>query len=141
MQELYKMKKLIASVAQISCIESEVENNLAHASELVLAAHERKTELLLFPEFMSQGYRLTEEIWNSAEPFDGPTIAELGDDETIGTGQVSLVPDLRRNEKIPKNSRYIYPGPKGREIIKLMEFQGYLKYTFNNRRKSKALSV
>jgi N-carbamoylputrescine amidase len=72
---------------------------------------------------------------------DGSDLAELGPDEDIGTGQVSLDPGFRRNEIVPKYSRYIYPGPTGREIIRLMEFQGYLKYAFSSRRKNKALSL
>ena len=71
------MKTIQVSVAQISCVDGEVEKNLAHAHEMASEAHKKNAELLLFPEFMSQGYRLTQEIWNSAEPFDGPTTSWL----------------------------------------------------------------
>jgi hypothetical protein len=158
---------------------------------------------------MSQGYHLTTEIWNSAEPFygptnkmtsqadidrlnslpghvahiynnilgvpilmcnksgnwdspvpnklsgtpnnhifsgrsiildaDGTTIVELGTKESIGFGQVTLNPELRKKSPVPKHSRYIYPGPLGREIIRFMEWRGRLSYTFNKLRKQKAL--
>jgi len=71
------MQTLIAAVAQISWKDGDVLYNLKHASELVLLGTKRGAQLILFPEFMSQGYRLTNEIWNSAESFDGPTTSWL----------------------------------------------------------------
>jgi N-carbamoylputrescine amidase len=315
------MRTLRVSLAQITCIDGAVEQNLSHAYELANEASRNGAELVLFPEFMPQGYRLTNELWNSAEPFvgpttnwlcstavnlnmyvgtsfleaksghflntfamadpsgkiagvvrkkypsmweayffkgfsgdhtfetdfgrvgvgicfdnhtynvaskisksnpdlvlmphsyctptipnkltscddidrlnnlpvkvahlyngflgvpvlmcnksgswdspvpnkmfgapkdfkfsgkstiidaDGTTINELDDKEAIGFGQVKLNPDMRRNVQIPKHSRYIYPGPFGREMIRLMELQGYLNYTFNRKRKRKALTI
>lgn len=309
------MKTLRVSVAQITCIDGSVEHNLSHAFELATVASKNNAELVLFPEFMPQGYRLTNEIWNAAEPYNGPTtnwlcttarglniyvgtsflearnghfvntfvmadpsgkivgvvrkrypsmweayyfkgaagdhiietefgkvgvgicfdnhtykvasliskgnpdivlmphsyctptvpnklttmddierlkslpvkvarlynsffgvpvlmcnksgnwdspvpnkifgspkdftfsgksaiidadgdiLVELDDHETIGYGRVNLDPALKKNGTIPKYSRYIYPGPAGREIIRLIEFQGYLNYTFNRLRK------
>jgi predicted amidohydrolase len=49
--------------------------------------------------------------------------------------------DLPIRKPIPKHSRYIYPGPIGREIIRLMEWQGKLSYTLNKERKKMALSA
>lgn len=71
------MKKLIAAVAQLSCKDGDVKYNLNHASELLRQGKIKGAQLILFPEFMSQGYRLTSEIWDSAEPFDGPTTSWL----------------------------------------------------------------
>ena len=68
------MKNLKVSVAQMTCIDCSVEHNLSHAYELATEAVKNGAELLLFPEFMPQGYSLTNEIWETAEPFDGPTI-------------------------------------------------------------------
>jgi N-carbamoylputrescine amidase len=315
------MKTLKVSVAQITCHDGNVKYNLSHAYEMASEANKKGAELLLFPEFMSQGYRLTEEIWNSAEPFDGATtrwlcetarqfnmyigssflesltghflntfvlagpsgeiagtvrkrypsmweayffkgysgdhtfetdfgrvgvgicfdnhthkvasliakgkpdivlmphsyctptnpnklsttedierlknlplmvarlyngflgvpvimcnksgswdspvpnkilgipkdfkfsgksaiidadgvtVTELNDQEAIGFGQVNLNPGMRKNDIIPKHSRYLYPGPIGREIIRLIELQGYLKYSFSRKRQRKASSV
>jgi len=315
------MKTLKVSVAQITCINGKVEKNLSHAFELASQAGKNGAELVLFPEFMSQGYLLTKEIWDSGEPFnglttkwlcdtarqlnifigssfleankghflntfamagpsgkivgtvrkrypsmweayffkgsdgkhtfetdfgrvgvgicfdnhtykvasllsdgnpdiilmphsyctptipdkmisvddierlnsrpgqvahlyndiigvpiamcnksgswdspvpnkmlgtpknfrfsgrstiidaDGTTITELDDKETVGIGQVTLNPEFRKKTIIPKHSRYIYPGPIGREILRLMEFQGRLNYAFNKQRKQKAHSI
>jgi N-carbamoylputrescine amidase len=315
------MKTLNVSVAQITCIDGAVEQNLLHAYELAHEASKRGAELVLFPEFMPQGYRLTNEIWDAAEPFDGPTtnwlcatarelniyvgtsfleaknghfvntfamadpsgkiagvvrkryssmweayffkgvagdhiietefgkagvgicfdnhtykvasliskanpdiilmphsyctptvpnklttsddierlkslpvkvarlyneytgapvlmcnksgnwdspvpnkilgspkdftfsgkssiidadgtfLAKLDDNEAIGYGLVHLDPNLKNCCNIPKYSRYIYPGPVGREIIRLMEFQGYMNYIFSRKRKRKARSI
>lgn len=315
------MRTLNVSVAQITCLDGRVEHNLSHAYEMASEANKKGADLLLFPEFMPQGYRLTEDIWDSAEPFDGPTtswlceaarqfnmfigtsflesrkghflntfvmagpsgkiagtvrkrypsmweayffkgfsgehsfetdfgrvgvgicfdnhtynvasliskgnpdivlmphsyctptipnklttyndidrlnnlpvkvarlyngfmgvpvlmcnksgswdspvpnkmfgtpkdfkfsgkstiidadgrtITELDDKEAIGYGQVMLNPDMRKKVPIPKHSRYLYPGPVGREIIRLMELQGYMNYIFNRKRKLKARSI
>lgn len=69
--------RLTAAVAQITCIDGDISANLNHSSELVLQGVSNGAQLILLPEFMSQGYRLTPEIWNSAEPFDGPTVSWL----------------------------------------------------------------
>jgi N-carbamoylputrescine amidase len=315
------METLRVSVAQITCIDGAVEHNLSHAYDFAAEASKNGAELVLFPEFMPEGYRLTNEIWNSAETFDGPTtnwlcataqkfnmyvgtsfleaknghfvntfamsnpsgkiagvvrkrypsmweayyfkgtdeahifetefgkvgvgicfdnhtykvasliskgnpdivlmphsyctptipnklttrddierlknlplkvarlyndflgvpvlmcnksgmwdspvpnkifgtpkdfafsgksaifdadgncLVELDNHETEGYGLVNLDPALKKNDTIPKYSRYIYPGPAGREIIRLMEFQGYLNYTFNRQRKRKSNSL
>ena len=67
------MNTITLSAAQITCKDGKVSENLEHAGTLALQASQQGAQLLLFPEFMSQGYRLTPELWDSAEPFDGPT--------------------------------------------------------------------
>lgn len=47
--------------------DGQVHSNLEHASEFTLQAVQRDAQLVLFPEFMSQGYCLTEALWDSAE--------------------------------------------------------------------------
>jgi N-carbamoylputrescine amidase len=69
---------------------------------------------------------------------DGTCLSELDDSEKIGYGCITIDPTLKNRGTIPKYSRYIYPGPSGREIIRLMEFQGYLNYRFSRLRKQKA---
>ncbi len=71
---------------------------------------------------------------------DGSLRGELGDEETVLVGTVTLDPSLKKQTRPPKYSRYIYPGSAGREIIRLMEFRGSLSYTFSKLRKDKALS-
>jgi hypothetical protein len=63
---------------------------------------------------------------------------ELGDEETIAEGQITLDPSKKRQSKIPKYSRYVYPGPLGREIIRFMEWRGRLSYQSSKVRKEKA---
>jgi N-carbamoylputrescine amidase len=314
------MKKLTLAAAQITCQDGRVQENLARATQMAEQAQTQDAQLVLFPEFMSQGYLLTSALWDSAEPFDGPTIrwlsetsrrlgiylgtsflevrnghflntfaladpsgkilgsvrkrnpsmweayffkgergnpyldtdlgrigvgicfdnhtyeiasavlqsnidlmlmphsyctptqptkmtsqadidrlnrlpvrvahlynewfgvpvlmcnksgawdspvpdttlgtpkdfrfsgrstlldadgtqrGELGDEETVLVGTVTLDPTLKKRTRPPKYSRYIYPGSPGREIIRLMEFRGSLSYTFSKLRKDKALS-
>jgi N-carbamoylputrescine amidase len=71
---------------------------------------------------------------------DGTLCGELGDEETVLAGTVTLDPALKKQSRPPKYSRYIYPGSPGREIIRLMEWRGSLSYTFSKLRKAKALS-
>jgi len=73
------MKQLTLAAAQIACRDGDVHSNLEHASLLAQQAHEKDAQLLLFPEFMPQGYRLTPELWDSGEPFDGPTTRWLSE--------------------------------------------------------------
>jgi N-carbamoylputrescine amidase len=68
------MRTIIASTAQMTCLDGKTADNLNHATALVERAVRQNSQLILFPEFMTTGYRLTQEIWDSAELFDGPTI-------------------------------------------------------------------
>jgi N-carbamoylputrescine amidase len=72
---------------------------------------------------------------------DGTLRGQLGDEETVLVGTVTLDPALKKQTRPPKYSRYIYPGSPGREIIRLMEWRGSLSYTFSKLRKAKALSL
>jgi N-carbamoylputrescine amidase len=67
------MKLLTLAAAQITCQDGKVNENLAHATTMAEQAHAQGAQLILFPEFMPQGYLLTPALWDSAEPFDGPT--------------------------------------------------------------------
>ena len=69
---------------------------------------------------------------------DGTVCGELGDEETMLVGTVTLDSSLKKQTCPPKYSRYIYPGSPGREIIRLMEFRGSLSYNFSALRKQKA---
>lgn len=67
------MKTLFVASAKMTCQGGQVRANLEHATELTVQAVQSGTQLVLFPEFMSWGYRLTTELWDSAEPYSGPT--------------------------------------------------------------------
>ncbi len=71
---------------------------------------------------------------------DGTCRGELGDEEAVLVGTVTLDPTLKKQTRPPKYSRYIYPGSAGREIIRFMEWRGSLSYSFSKLRKAKALS-
>jgi N-carbamoylputrescine amidase len=61
----------------MECQPGRVQDNLAHASRFVEAAARRGAQLVLLPELMPGGYLLTEDIWDCAEQFGGPTAAWL----------------------------------------------------------------
>jgi N-carbamoylputrescine amidase len=62
---------------QIDCRPGRVQENLSHAAGLVEAAARQGAQLVLLPELAPGGYSLTEEIWDCAEPWGGPTCAWL----------------------------------------------------------------
>jgi Carbon-nitrogen hydrolase len=64
-------------VVQIDSRVGDVAGNLKHAGDLVEEAANQGAQLVLLPELMPSGYTLTEEIWNYAEPFYGPTVGWL----------------------------------------------------------------
>jgi predicted amidohydrolase len=73
------MKILNLAAAQITCQDGKTLENLARATPMAEQAHAQGAQLVLFPEFMPQGYRLTPDLWDSAEAFDGPTTRWLGE--------------------------------------------------------------
>ncbi len=66
---------------------------------------------------------------------------ELGNEEAIAIGEVTLNSNLKKESQPPKYSRYIYPGPAGREVLQLLETIGGWNYRRSKRRKEKALEV
>ena len=73
------MKKLTLAAAQITCQDGRVQENLTRATQMAEQAQAQGAQLVLFPEFMPQGYLLTSALWDSAEPFDGPTTCWLSE--------------------------------------------------------------
>jgi hypothetical protein len=71
------MRTYMLAAAQMICQDGDVRANLEHASALAQQASHQGAQLLLFPEFMPQGYLLTPTLWDAAEPFDGITICWL----------------------------------------------------------------
>jgi N-carbamoylputrescine amidase len=70
-------KQLRIGVVQMDCCVGDIRGNLAHAGELVETTQQQGAQIVLLPELMPSGYTLTEEIWDYAEPFSGPTVAWL----------------------------------------------------------------
>lgn len=72
-----KSTSLRVGAVQIDCQAGQVQENLRHATVLVEAAVQKGAQLVLLPELMPSGYLLTEEIWDCAEPWNGPTCSWL----------------------------------------------------------------
>lgn len=71
------MRKLKVAAAQVRCEPLRTMENLAHAESLIEQAASEGAELVLLPELMPGGYILTEDLWKTAERFDGPSVAWL----------------------------------------------------------------
>jgi N-carbamoylputrescine amidase len=72
-----KNTTLTVAAAQMICQDGNIDANLAHAESFVRRAAAQGAHLLIFPEFMSPGYRLTPQLWDAGESFDGPTVRWL----------------------------------------------------------------
>lgn len=66
----------VASV-QMESENGNIAGNLKHATGFVEEAAKRGAKLILLPEFMATGYSFTEDIWDSGEPKEGPTVKWL----------------------------------------------------------------
>lgn len=64
---------LTVAAVQMACQLGERDGNLEIAGKLIEEAALQGASLVLLPEMMPGGYTLNEAIWETAEPFDGPT--------------------------------------------------------------------
>lgn len=71
MKSVMSSKPLTLAAIQMRSEPLQLERNLAHAETLVEQAARQGAKLVLLPELMPGGYRLTEEIQHTARPFDG----------------------------------------------------------------------
>jgi N-carbamoylputrescine amidase len=71
-------RPLRVAAVQMTCELGALDGNLEFATSFVEDAARQGAEFVLLPELMSGGYTLTEQIWETAEPFDGPTTRWLG---------------------------------------------------------------
>jgi N-carbamoylputrescine amidase len=72
------MKRQIKVAAvQVRSEPLRVAENLAHAEPFISEATSAGAQLVLLPELMPGGYLLTEEIWQTAEPWSGSTVRWL----------------------------------------------------------------
>ena len=69
--------QLCVAVVQMCCQLGDRAANLARAGDLIEDARRQHAQLVLLPELVPGGYTLTEALWDTAEPFDGPTVAWL----------------------------------------------------------------
>lgn len=68
-----KPETLTIATVQVACQLGDREGNLANAAQYVEQAAQQGAKLILLPEMMPGGYTLNETIWETAEPFDGPS--------------------------------------------------------------------
>lgn len=68
-----KPNELTVAAVQIACQFGDRGGNLANAEKYIEQAAQQGAELVLLPEMMPGGYTLNEAIWETAEPFDGPS--------------------------------------------------------------------
>ena len=71
------MGRLRVAAVQMDCIPGGTRTNLLKATRLAEQAAAQGAALILLPELMPGGYRMTEEIWASAESAAGPTVSWL----------------------------------------------------------------
>lgn len=67
------MRWLTVAAVQMESGNGMVEANLERATGFAEKAASLGAELVVFPEFMPTGYIFSKEMWDSAEPSDGPT--------------------------------------------------------------------
>jgi len=72
-----KASDLRVSAVQMDCQPGQVSENLRRAVPCVQQAAERGAQIVLLPELMPNGYCLTEALWDSAEPLEGPIVSWL----------------------------------------------------------------
>ncbi|MCR6629509.1 MAG: carbon-nitrogen hydrolase family protein [Magnetospirillum sp.] len=65
------------AAVQMECEPLQRDRNLERAAALVEQAASQGAQIVLLPELMPGGYLLTEEMWQSAEPPEGPSVAWL----------------------------------------------------------------
>jgi N-carbamoylputrescine amidase len=70
-------KSIKLAAVQIECEVGRTKENLARATHLIEQAANHDPNVILLPELTPGGYVLTEEIWSTAEPFNGQSVAWL----------------------------------------------------------------
>jgi N-carbamoylputrescine amidase len=72
---------------------------------------------------------------------DGAVVARGGTDEGVAIADVCLDP-ARKTHRAPRAySRWIYPGPRGREVLRLLEWWEGRRYRRSTRRRELAASI
>lgn len=72
---------------------------------------------------------------------DGSVKASLDDNEGVIVADVTIDPSHKKQPVVPHYGRYVYPGPAGRSVLRLVEAMGRLHYQRSSRRKTKAQSL
>lgn len=70
-------RTLRVAAVQMESRNSDVRGNLERATQHVDEAAQRGATLIVLPEFMPTGFIFTKEMWDAAEPREGPTVQWL----------------------------------------------------------------
>lgn len=72
---------------------------------------------------------------------DSSVKARLGDDEGVLVAEVTLGSSRKTRPKPQRYGRWVYPGPPGRDILRIVEVVAGLSYALNSERKKKGREV
>jgi N-carbamoylputrescine amidase len=112
-QQTVQPHKLRVAIVQMASVFGQVERNLSHAADLVEEAARQSVQLVLLPELMPSGYRLTKEIWDYAEPTHGRTAAWLC--ETAGRWGIWLGASFIEADGEDFYNTFVLANPQGKE--------------------------
>lgn len=77
-----KGRTVRVAAVQMESKNGLIDDNLKHATPLVDRAAQEGAKLIVLPEFMPTGYIFTTDIWDGAEPKEGPTVTWLRENST-----------------------------------------------------------
>lgn len=112
-----KNKTIRVAAIQAISRNGQISKNLAHAEPFVMKAKAEGAELILLPEFFATGYNLSQDIWNAAEPHNGPTVQWLKDQsikKSVWIGTSFL--EARDNDFY---NTFVLVNDKGKEAIRV----------------------
>lgn len=112
-----KPETLTVATVQVACQLGDRNSNLANAEKYILQAAQKGAKLVLLPEMMPGGYTLNESIWETAEPFDGPStqwMRELSKRSAIYLGTSFLEAD---GEDF--YNTFVLTGPEGEVVARV----------------------
>jgi N-carbamoylputrescine amidase len=69
-----KIQTLTVATIQMASQLGDREGNLSNATKYIEEASKQGAKLVLLPEMLLCGYSLSEAVWDTAEPFDGPSM-------------------------------------------------------------------
>lgn len=72
-----EVRRLTVGAVQMVSENNDIPGNLERATSFIDEAAQRGARLILLPEFMPTGYTYSKDIWNAAEPREGPTMRWL----------------------------------------------------------------
>ena len=70
-------RSLRVAAVQMESVNGDVQANLEKATRLAEEAAKQGAKLVVLPEFMPNGYNYKKDIWDTAEPREGPTMQWL----------------------------------------------------------------